>query len=132
MINFSNGYNRKTYNNDILEIIISIKNCSVLWSYFVLILGRLSENDTYIYFGVFGYPLIIYFAYVYKLQLNKSFSFANSNNNSEEYLNKILFFIHIMNEEFKMNNLENKNNNQNESDLILNGLIYLHEENCVD
>ena len=132
MINFSNGYNRKTYNNDILEIIISIKNCSVLWSYFVLILGRLSENDTYIYFGVFGYPLIIYFAYVYKLQLNKSFSFANSNNNSEEYLNKILFFIHIMNEEFKVNNLENKNNNQNESDLILNGLIYLHEENCVD
>ena len=132
IINFSNGYTNKTYNNDMLENIISIRNSTILWSYFVLILGRLSDSNTYIYFGLFGYPLIIFFAYIFKLQISKSFSFANNNNNSVEYLNKILFFIHIMNEEFKVNNIENKNNNQNENDLILNGLIYVHEENCIN
>jgi len=47
-INLISCYEHSTFNNDCLELIISIRNCSTLWSYIVIILGKISGSDKYI------------------------------------------------------------------------------------
>jgi len=67
LIMFFSCYNEETYNNNRLEITIIIKNCLVIWTYFVLLISKLFENivsSGFIFLYIFGCPIIIYISLV--------------------------------------------------------------------
>jgi len=67
----ANEFNHSTYNNYALNIICNIRNISVFWTYFILLISKILENtdiNGFIFMLIFGYPIIIYCLIVF---LNK-------------------------------------------------------------
>jgi hypothetical protein len=64
---FINCYNNQTYNNNILEIIITMKNLIALWIYIVLFLSKIFQNfiaNGFIYLFIFGCPIILILSFI--------------------------------------------------------------------
>ena len=73
---FFSCYNNQTYNNNKLEIIITMKNLVVLWIYLVLLLSKIFQNfiaNGFIFLFIFGCPIIVILSFI----INREKDFDN-------------------------------------------------------
>jgi len=79
-----------------------------------------------------GYPLITAFSIILsKNSDRKNKAIANANcKNVDEYLERCLFFVSLLNEEIKSKN-ENSKSSNNKSQVLLKGYISLHSQKCI-
>ena len=130
--------NNKTFNNYTLEVIINLRNASITWTYFVLLIANLFKNsrfDCFYYLLIVGYPFIIYFSII----LNKSnecnidYNFANFTT-VNEFLSKIRIFNKLLSSflDKKKKSLNYDESTNQRYDLIMKGMIKIHNESCID
>ncbi len=120
-----------TYNSSQLELLICIRNCSITWSYLMVFLSYISKSDKFIYFLVFGYPLVILLSIILKnfFDSNKYIGYSPSSKDANEYLQKLFFFLKLARDKI---NSQKSNSINGMSDVLLKGYISLHEESCID
>ncbi len=120
-----------TYNSTKLELLLCIRNCSILWAYLMLFLAFISSSNKFVYFLVFGYPLIIILTVTLKnsFDSNKFLGYSPSSKDSNEFLRKLFFFIRLVRDKIKS---QKSNIINGMSDVLLKGYIILHENNCID
>ena len=142
LFNLKKGFDEPTYNNYTLESFLSIRNASFFWTNFVLIINKLAENSKIngnIYLLICGYPLIITFGIIYYRKKSESFVYASSNfNNINEYLTRTKYLIKLIDNYIENNNnnktggKSNKNNTGTKNEILLKGVISIHEETCLN
>lgn len=137
LLNLKRGYENPTYNNHILESLISIRNASIFWTYLVLLISKIFADTSFngpIFLLLIGYPLIIVFSIIYYRKKSQNFLITNSNfNDANEFLIKLKYFK-ILIESFLSKNKSsktNKSNNLKKNEILLKGYISIHEESCV-
>ena len=134
----TNEYNNSTYDDYTLTLICNVRNISVFWTYFVLLLTKILENSDingFIYVLLFGYPFIIFCFIVFlnKRELDNeqiNDKFDNINN----YLLKTSFKIKLI-DSFLDNNknaINNDNAEYQRNEILLKGLIQRHNETCIN
>ncbi len=138
LLNLKRAYENPTYNNYILESIISIRNASIFWTYFVLLISKILESSSFngqIFLLLIGYPLIIIFSIIYYKKKTQNFLISNSNfNDANEILVKLKYFKLLI-ESFLSKNKgskSSKSNNLKKNEILLKGYITIHEETCVN
>ncbi len=120
-----------TYNSNKLEFLLCIRNFSIAWAYLMLLLAYISSSNKFIYFLLFGYPLVIILSVILKnsFDSNKYIGYSPSSKDANEYLRKLFFFIRLVRDKIKS---QKSNNVNGMSDVLLKGYIMLHENNCID
>jgi hypothetical protein len=136
LLNLKRAYENPTYNNNLLECIISIRNAAVFWTYLVLLFSKVLETTTFngqIFLLAMGYPLIVVFSIIYYKKKSENFLITNSNfNDANEYLIK-LKYLKILIESFLTKNKSSKSNKSSslkKDEILLKGYITIHEETC--
>ncbi len=142
LFNLKKGFDEPTYNNYTLECFLSIRNASFFWTNLILIINKLAENSKIngnIYLLIFGYPLIVFFSIIYYRKKSESFVYASSNyNNINEYLTRTKYLIKLIENYIDNNNNKagngksNRNNTGNKNEILLKGVISIHEETCLN
>ena len=109
-------YFEDTYCNEILKIIINIRNITMFWTYFILLLSKICYNSNIngaIYLLFFSYPLLIYFsALKIKREEIDHFLIPIDINDINYLLNKTRILIKMIESEIQENNNLNKSNNK--------------------
>ena len=125
------------YNRRNIEIILSLRNILVFWTFFMLFVAKICFNtkvNNLIYLLIFGYPIIIFsFIMFYKNQETK-FSFENSSfNNINSCLTKTRFLLRIVSNyiENHKNSTDYNDNSFQKNDIILKGFVQIHCESCL-
>ena len=120
-----------TYNSSQLELLLCIRNCSIAWAFLMIFLSSISDSNKFIYFLVFGYPLVILLSVILKnsFDSNKYIGYSPSAKDANEFLQKLFFFIRLTRDKI---NSQKSNVLNGMSDVLLKGYISLHEENCID
>jgi hypothetical protein len=136
LLNLKRAYENPTYNNYLLESIISIRNASIFWTYLVILIAKVLETTTFngsIYLLIVGYPLIITFSIIYYKKKSQNFIITNSNfTDVNEILIKLKYFKLLI-ESFLSKNKNSKSvksNSLKKNEILLKGYISIHEENC--
>ena len=142
LFNLKKGFDEPTYNNYSLECFLSIRNASFFWTNLILIINKLAENSKIngtIYLLIFGYPLIVFFSIIYYRKKSESFIYASSNfNNINEYLTRTKYLIKLIENYIDNNNNKagngksNRNNTGTKNEILLKGVIQIHEETCLN
>ena len=131
-------FNDPTYNNDKLEIAITIKNLVVVWTYFILFITKLFKNfvaNGFIYLLVFGCPIIIIFSIVIYKEKDMNFSYFSGNVlNIADYIKKVKFSIKLIDSYIERNNnIRNRREDEVQRDIILlKGNIKIHNNSCAN
>ena len=125
------NFEEVTYNSNKLELLLCIRNFSIAWSYLMIFFAYISSSNKFIYFLVFGYPLVIILSVILKnsFDSNKYLGYSPSSKDANEYLNKLFFFIRLVRDKLQS---QKSNNINGMSDVLLKGYIILHENNCID
>jgi hypothetical protein len=131
---FINCYNNQTYNNNILEIVITMKNLIVLWIYIVLFLSKIFQNfiaNGFIYLFIFGCPIILILSFIINREKDfDSFYFGVNITNFNEYINKMKLINSFIN---RNKNARNENEDKEQRNIILlKGNIKIHNIICSD
>jgi hypothetical protein len=135
-IMFYNCYNEYTYNNSSLEIAITIKNLTIMWTYFILFLSKIFREYTingFIFLLIIGYPIIIYLSLIVYREKEMDFTFMSGNpHNLRDFLNKIRFNAKLINSFIEKNlNLRIGNEDEERRNLVLlKGNIKNHNRIC--
>ena len=135
---FFNYYNHQTYNNNKLEIIITMKNLIILWIYFVLLLSKIFQNfiaNGFIFLFIFGCPIILILSIIINREKDfDTFFFAGNINNLNEYINKIKYNFKLIDSFIDVNkNIKNgKEDEGQRSTILLKGNIKMHNIICSD
>ena len=136
--NFVSQYSEPTYNNFILQIFVHVRNSAIFWTYFVLFVGKLLYNtkvDGVVYLLIFGYPVIMYFSFIYYKKIEGDFNYTSANfNNIKDYMEKTRYMVKLIESyiddgrglRYGREMVNQKN------DILLKGLINQHEEQCID
>ena len=130
-------FKNPTYNINLIEIIINIRNFLIVWTYFMLLVAKIfqeTEINGLIYLVFVGYPIIIFTSTMLLKGRNEEANFQDFNiNNIDSCLSKTRFMINLINSFFedKNNNLKN-NEFGNKNNIILKGMIKLHSETCLN
>ena len=136
--NFVSQYSEPTYNNFVLQIFVHVRNSVIFWTYFVLFISKLlykTRVNGAVYLLIFGYPVIMYFSYIYYKKIEGDFNYTSANfNNIKDYMEKTRYMVKLI-ESYIDNGkglrygreLVNQKN-----DILLKGLINQHEEQCID
>ena len=135
-IMFYSCLNEPTYNNEFLEIIISIKNIIILWTYFILFLSKLFKTyyiNGFIYLLVIGYPVIIYLSILIYKEKNIYFTYiCRIPQNLKEIINRAKLNIKLINS-FIEKNKNNRNENEGQRNtVLLKGNIKVHNITCIN
>ena len=131
-------FNNQTYNNNILEIIITMKNLIALWIYFVLLLSKIFQNfiaNGFIYLFIFGCPIIVILSFIINREKDFDSSHLGGNiNNFNEYINKMKQNSKLINSFINRNkNSRNENEDKEQRNIILlKGSIKIHNIICSD
>ena len=130
------SFNNPTYNYNILEKIINIKNYLIAWTFFMLFVSKLCEEaeiNNLIYLVFAGYPIIIYFSIMLSNTNHNNFIYKDSSlNNINSCLSNTRFLIKLINNFIDKNvNLKNYDSSD-KFDIILKGIIDIHSEKCFD
>ena len=140
LLNSKNGIENPTYNSFYLQCLVSIRNFSVFWTFFFLVLCKLfysSKFDGMIYFLVIGYPLIFILSSLYYRSSLREFSEGKNNfKNEDEFLMRVNFLKNLI-DDFITRNSSIKNGTTNfnslkQKEILLRGQIAIHEESCTD
>ncbi len=133
------NYLEPSYNSNHLELIVTIKNLMILWTYFVLFVSKIFKNfitNGFIYLLVLGYPIIIYFSYIlHKERIFETKYFFGNIKNINEYIQSIKFYIKIVDSFINRNQFILRNNNENEGQrniILLKGYIEFHSIACTN
>ena len=129
-------YNVSTYDNNYLEIVITIKNFLIIWTYFILLLSKLFKNFTingFIYLLVIGYPAIVYISILIFKEKNMYFTYLCGNPyDLKDLLKRVKLNIKFINT-FIENNKNNRNENEKlRNTALLKGNIKLHNNSCIN
>lgn len=130
-------FKNPTYNINLIEVIINIRNFLIAWTYFMLLVAKLfqeTEINGLIYLVFVGYPIIIFTSTMLLKERNKEINFQTFNiSNIDSCLSKTRFMINLINSFFddKNNNLKN-NEFGNKDNIILKGMIKMHSEKCLN
>ena len=125
-----------TYCNEILKIIINIRNITSFWTYFILLLSKICYNSNIngaIYLLFFSYPLIIYFsALKIKREEITHFLIPIDINDINYLLHKTRILIKMIESEIQENSNLNKSNNKKKkkTEIFLYGYIKMHVKDC--
>lgn len=139
IFNISKGINTTTYNNDLLESLITARDVCILWTYCALFISKILESSTnfngQIFLLIFGLPLVISISIIFHKKKIGNFLISSNNMIDEkEYLKKINFLKSLI-ESFLLNDKNssksNRTNNVIRNDTYLKGYILLHEETCI-
>ena len=130
------SFNNPTYNYNILEKIINIKNYLIAWTFFMLFVTKLLEEteiNNNIYLVFVGYPIIIYFSIMLSNTNKNEIIYKDSSlHNINSCLSITRFLIKLINNFIEKNvNLKNYDSS-NKFDLVLKGIIDIHTEKCFD
>ena len=138
LINYQNK--QPIYNDKKLELFLNLRNILLCWTYFVLLIAKISYNShiiTMIYLLLAGYPLVVFTYIMYFNERNNRMNFNHTTINDVNIcLAQLKFLMKLIDSFFyeKKSNL-NKDNNDNEynktNDLLLKGFIRLHTINCL-
>ena len=135
---FFSCYNNQTYNNNKLEIIITMKNLVVLWIYLVLLLSKIFQNfiaNGFIFLFIFGCPIIIILSFIINREKDfDNFLLAGNINNLNEYTNKIKYNFKLIDSFIDLNkNIRNEKEDEGQRNIILlKGNIKMHNKICSD
>ena len=130
-------FKNPTYNINVIETIINIRNFLIVWTFFMLLVAKVfqeTEINGLIYLVFTGYPIIIFSSTMLLKERNEEFNFQNFNiNDIDSCLSKTKFMIKLINSFFedKNNNLKN-NEFGNKNNIILKGIVKLHSETCLN
>ena len=138
LFNFVSQYSENTYNNFILQIFVNLRNSAVFWTYFVLFFAKLFYNTSIngcVYLLIFGYPVMMYFSFIYYKKIEGDFNYTSANfNNIKDYMEKTRYLAGLIESYIDSGKglrygreVENQKN-----DILLKGLINSHEESCID
>ena len=135
-IMFYNCYNEYTYNNSSLEIAITMKNLTIMWTYFILFLSKIFREYTingFIFLLIIGYPIIIYLSLIVYREKEMDFTFMSGNpHNLRDLLNKIRFNAKLINSFIEKNkNIRNEKEGQRNI-VLLKGNIKVHNMSCIE
>ena len=136
IIMFYKCNNESTVNNDILEIMITIKNLVTLWTYLILFLSKLFKNfniNGFIYILAIGYPVVIYLSVLIFKEKDMNFTYLCGN----AYDLKDLVYKARLNIKFINSFIEKNKNNRNEKErlrntVLLKGNIRVHNITCIN
>ena len=131
---FFTCYNEPTYNNKKLEIGVTIRNFSILWTYFVLLISKLLPNKGYMFLLFFGYVFIICLSYIIMKEKEfRGINFSNKKKNLNDSIKKIKLNIRLINSFIESKNLGNINDPEEKRNIILlKGNIKVHINTCND
>ena len=125
-----------TYNNWKLNYLCNIRNVSVFWTYFILLIAKLLENtdiNGIIYLLLFGYPIVIYCFIIFlnHKELNNE-NINDSFDNINNYLLKTRHQVTLI-DSFLDNNKNVLSNNidYQRNEILLKGSIEKHIETCL-
>jgi len=138
LFNFVSQYSDPTYNNFILEIFVNVRNSAVFWTYLVLFFAKLFFNTSIngcVYLLLFGYPIMMYFSFIYYKKIEGDFNYTAANfNNIKDFMEKTRYIAGLIESFIDSGKglrygreVENQKN-----DILLKGLINNHEESCID
>ena len=131
-------FNNSTYNNKILNLICNIRNISVFWTYFILLVSKILEGtsiDGMIFLLLFGYPIIIFCFFIFLNKKELSYDKINDKyDNIDDYLLKTKYKIKLINSflDNNKNAMNNKNLDYQKNEILLKGTIQKHNEKCID
>ena len=138
IILFFSCFNNKTYNNSRLELFINIKNLTIIWTYFVLLVSKIQMNyiaNGLIYLLLFGCPIIIILSIViYKDKDYKLSYLSVKRYNAKEYIKKAKYIIKLIDSYLeRIINMRSENEEERERNIIiLKGNINLHNKICTN
>ena len=125
-----------TYNNNTIEALINIKNLMILYTNCVLLMTKIFQNVTangFIYFLIFGYPLIIYLSIIIS---NEKYYIVISNINNfktiNDFIAKAKFIIKLVNSFLERNQNIRHNYEIERNITLLKGNIKYHNLFCTD
>ena len=138
LFNFVSQYSENTYNNFILQIFVNLRNSAVFWTYLVLFFAKLFYNTSIngcAYLLLFGYPVMMYFSFIYYKKIDGDFNYTSANfNNIKDYMEKTRYLAGLIESYIDSGKglrygreVENQKN-----DILLKGIINSHEESCID
>ena len=132
-----NEFYNSSYNNFGLNIICNIRNISVFWTYFILLIAKILENadiNGLIYLLLFGYPIVIYCFLIFFNYKNLNDSNRTDNaENVNNFLLKTRFQMNLI-DSFLDNNknvVSNNNVDYKINETLLKGSIQKHIESCL-
>ena len=130
-------FSEATFNNFNLEVFINVRNSLACWTYFILLIAKLSEKSQIngvVYFFCFGIPITITLCVLYIKKEESHFDFNNSGfSNIKEYLYETRILIKLINsfiEGSKNIRFGNEGSNQ-KTDILLKGVIKIHTLSCI-
>jgi len=135
---FFSCYKNQTYNNNKLEIIITMKNLVILWIYSVLLISKIFQNfiaNAFICLFIFGCPIIVILSFIINREKDfDNFLFAGNINNLNEYINKIKHNFKLIDSFIDLNkNVKNgKEDEDQRNTILLKGNIKMHNIICFD
>jgi hypothetical protein len=112
---FFNCYNKPTYNNKKLEIGVTIRNFSIMWTYLILLISKMLPDKGYMFILLFGYLVIIYLSYIIiKEKEFRGINFSNKKKNFSDYLKKIN--LNKIKNEYKLKLVKYQNEKEKEKE----------------
>ena len=133
-----NEFHNSSYNDYVLNLICNIRNITVFWTYFVLLITKILEKTGYngfIYTLLFGYPLIIYCFIIFFNKKELSYDSINDKfDNIYNFLLKTTYKIKLIDTflDNNKNNLGNYNSSYQKNEILLKGWIQKHNETCLN
>ena len=135
---FYNCFVESTYNNKHLELFITLKHLTIIWTYFVLLISKTFINfniNGFIFLLLFGYPIIIYLSILISNDKHSKFTYLSENSlNLNDFIQKVKFNIELVDNFIESNNnLRSGNESETQRKIILlQGNIKIHNESCDD
>ena len=128
------------YNCKHLELFLNIRNVILFWTYFILLIAKISSKSNAIknniFLMLFTYPLIIYgYIMFFKENEDKKNLYGNNiqYNNANSFLTNIKILVKLINSFIKEHstNINFIDKIGNKDILILKGIIDLHVSSCI-
>ncbi len=129
---FFNCIGQPTYNNKKLEIAVTVRNFSILWTYIVLLITKLFPNKGYFFLLLFGYLFTTYLSYIIIKEKDfRGINFSNKKKNLRDSIKKVKLHIRLINSFIEAKNLRNISDPEEKRNIILlKGNIKAHCNIC--
>ena len=131
-------FKNPTYNCNLVETIINIRNTIILWTFIMLLIAKLFHNfeiNGLIYLVFMGYPVIIFISIMITKEYENDFNFKISNtfHNIKSCISKTRILIKLIDSFLEKNNFNRKYMDyKNKNEIVLKGIIKMHTDYCLD
>ena len=129
-------YTNPTYNNNLIEAFINIRNLMSIWTYVVLLISKIFVNvvaNGFIYLLLFVYPFIIYLSII--IFREKEYEYLQSSYNItrvNDFIKKAKLNIKLVNSFLERNQNIGDSNEEQKNLILLKGYITFHCSICTE